>query len=323
MKRSSSRGASLDAQAVGQQVEGARIGLPGQGVAVDRGPVLRGARAPWRRRARAGGGPRCRRRGASGRRCPRAASPAPSPRPRARRRCARGRTRSRRRGRGRRPPTSSPSAVRLLGHAVAQLGVARALAAQPLDLAARLGRREGLPDRVQGVAARLRPAVGLAAAAADHHLRVLARRRPPGGPLRFRHDAGQGLADLAGGERPVVALEGDPQQLRRRQRGERLGLLQLAPQHVVRRQRLEQLGRGLEADGQAVWRSKSTLKLSRPRLTSTTRPTPLPSIVTTVPTSKASRVSSRSTFSQVLGMSWVARCSPSASARPWKLGRSP
>jgi hypothetical protein len=46
-------------------------------------------------------------------------------------------------------------------------------------------------------------------------------------------------------------------------------------------------------------------------------------MATTVPTSKARRLSSFSTFSQVLGMSCVARCRPTASASPWKIERSP
>ena len=137
-------------------------------------------------------------------------------------------------------------------HARAQLRVARPLAAQAVDPAARIGALEGLPHRVEGVAAGLRPVVGLAAGAARHHLRVLARRPPPGGPLRLADDAVQDIADLAGGERPAVALEDRAQQLRRRERLERRGLLDLAPQHVRGAERLQQLGRRLEADHQPL-----------------------------------------------------------------------
>jgi len=90
------------------------------------------------------------------------------------------------------------------GHAVAQPLVAGPLAAEALDLLARLGALEGLPHRLQGVAAAVGPAVGLAgAAAARHHLGVLAGGGPPGGPLGFGDQPGQDVADLAGGERPV------------------------------------------------------------------------------------------------------------------------
>jgi hypothetical protein len=144
-------------------------------------------------------------------------------------------------------------ALQILRHALAQTGVAGAVTLEALDLLARIGLGEGLPEALDGVGAAVGEAVGLAAAGAGgHHVRVLAGGGPPGGPLRLGDDAAQRLADLAGGERPVVALERDPQQLLRHQGGEALGVLQLAAQDMVRRQRLEQLGRGLEADGHTL-----------------------------------------------------------------------
>ena len=138
-------------------------------------------------------------------------------------------------------------------HAVAQPLVAGTLAPQPLDLLARIGPLERLPDRVQRVAAAAGPAVGLARpGAARDHLLVLAGRRPPGGPLRLGDDAGEDVADLAGGQRPVVALERGAQQLGRAHRLEHGRVLQLAPQHVLGRQRPQQLRRRLEADRQAA-----------------------------------------------------------------------
>jgi hypothetical protein len=60
------------------------------------------------------------------------------------------------------------------------------------------------------------------------------------------------VADLARGERPVVALQDDAQQLGRGEGLEGVGRLQLAPQNVVGLERLEELGRGLEADHQPL-----------------------------------------------------------------------
>ena len=86
---------------------------------------------------------------------------------------------------------------------------------------------------------------------------------------------------------------------------------------------LSSLGAALKPTMSPGWRSKSTLKLSRPRLTSTTLPTPLPSMATTEPTSNETMLSKRSTFSQVFGMSPTARLSPAASTKPANVGRSP
>ena len=200
------------------------------------------------------------------------------------------------------------------GHAVAEPFVAGPFAAEALDLLARLGALEGLPHRLQGVAAAIGPAVGLArAAAARHHLGVLAGGGPPGGPLGFADQPGEDVADLAGGERPVVALEHGAQELGGRSALREAGLSSLRRSTCSVASGLSSFGAALKPTVRPRILSKSTLKLSSPRLASTTRPTPLPSMATTVPTSKASRLSRRSTFSQVLGMSVGARWSPTAS----------
>jgi hypothetical protein len=140
------------------------------------------------------------------------------------------------------------------GELAAEIEIAVAVAAENLDALAGVGAVEAAAHRVESAGSGGLPAVALASRAQRHDLGMSPRGGPPRAPLRLVDDAGEGVADLSGGERMLGGLEHGAQELRRllvAQLDQPFRILQLAAQEVSRLEDAQHLRRGAKADRHA------------------------------------------------------------------------